>query len=98
MATVNLSTFGKFVGGSTPFADNFVVIASPAQADTYVLPVGVPVGYDFELLNTTTNVITVSAGAGETIGGAVATSATIAGSKLHLIKTTATEWRGFLAT
>lgn len=97
MANVALSTYGGFVSGSVPFANAMdAVVASPAQADTYTLPVGVPVGYHFHLVNTTANVITVAAGVNETITGAVAT--TTANSKLHLIKTTATAWRGYLST
>lgn len=93
---VTLSAFGRGVDGTVGVAAGGTLVASPSGADTYTLPKGDPVGFGFELINTTANVITVAAPSGETIAGASAT--TTAGSRLTLRKLTATGWRGYLTT
>ncbi len=93
MATVTLSTQGFFVNGTVGVAFGDFNIVSPAQADSYVLPATAPIGFRSTILNTTANVITLTAPAGQTVSGVVAT--TTANTKVLFVKTGATTWVGF---
>ncbi len=93
MAAVTLSTQGFFVNGTVGVAFGDYYIVTPTTVDTYTLPATAPIGFRSTILNTTANVITLAAPAGQTISGVTAT--TTANTKVIFVKTSATTWVGF---
>lgn len=90
MATITLSTFGNYVGGTTGFADGEVIAASGVTTDTVVFPLLAPVGYKAFVRQDGAGTVTLSAAAGATIAGN--TSLAVAETLAIVTKRSSTVW------
>lgn len=95
MATVTLVNHINEVAGGQLIERLITNSYASTTADTLNLPLKSPVNFDFRLLNTGTQTITIGAQTGETVTGNVSL---LAGQIGTWLKTAATTWVGALTT
>lgn len=96
MATFTLQTRGREVVDPTRLTVDIgkVFVHTGAQADTLNLPLNVPAGSSFDILNNSTFAITVAPQSGETLAGDNVIGE--ANARVTYVKVSATGWKGAL--
>lgn len=95
MATVTLSTYGKFVAGTTPVGHGDVLVRLGSAADDLVLPAEAPVGFKFKAVQNGAGTMTFSAGTGATLVAGSNAGTAVAGTVVDVVNSgtaTAAAW------